>query len=116
MTAPRVLCINPWVYDFTAYDLWSKPLGLSSIAALLRERGMDVHFSTASTNGIHASSSGKIGPHQRYENMALAPCIASKYPRPHASILSRVASHALDYLKTFFETNLRPARVGMSYF
>ena len=44
MTARRVLCINPWIYDFTAYDLWSKPFGLLSIAALLRERGVDVDF------------------------------------------------------------------------
>ena len=44
MPAPRVLCINPWIYDFTAYDLWSKPLGLLSIAALLREYGIAVDF------------------------------------------------------------------------
>jgi len=32
----NVLCINPWIYDFTAYDFWLKPLGLLSAAALLR--------------------------------------------------------------------------------
>jgi radical SAM superfamily enzyme YgiQ (UPF0313 family) len=40
--APRVLCINPWIYDFAAYDHWSKPLGLLYIAALLRARGCQV--------------------------------------------------------------------------
>ncbi|MGH1362239.1 MAG: B12-binding domain-containing radical SAM protein [Calditrichia bacterium] len=39
---PTVLCINPWIYDFTAYDLWSKPLGLLYVASYLRERGVDV--------------------------------------------------------------------------
>ncbi|GAB4187379.1 MAG: B12-binding domain-containing radical SAM protein [Calditrichia bacterium] len=29
--------INPWVTDFTAYDLWSKPLGLLYIISFLRE-------------------------------------------------------------------------------
>ncbi len=34
--------INPWIYDFAAYDLWSKPLGLLSLAAYLRECGFHV--------------------------------------------------------------------------
>ena len=24
----RALLINPWIYDFAAYDLWMKPLGI----------------------------------------------------------------------------------------
>lgn len=39
-----VLCINPWIYDFAAYDYWSKPLGLLYLAAFLRERGVAVDF------------------------------------------------------------------------
>jgi len=27
-----LLLINPWVYDFAAYDLWAKPLGLLYLA------------------------------------------------------------------------------------
>ncbi len=41
---PKVLLINPWIYDFAAYDLWSKPLGLLTIAAELRRRGLEVHL------------------------------------------------------------------------
>lgn len=44
MNSKRILCINPWIYDFTAYDLWSKPLGLLYIAAFLRERGLAVDW------------------------------------------------------------------------
>ena len=40
----RVLCINPWIYDFTAFDLWSKPLGLLYIAGLLKKAGVRVDF------------------------------------------------------------------------
>ena len=32
----KLLLINPWIYDFTAYDLWSKPLGLLYMASFLR--------------------------------------------------------------------------------
>ena len=31
-----ILLVNPWIYDFTAYDFWLKPLGLLYIASILR--------------------------------------------------------------------------------
>ncbi len=39
---PHVLLINPWITDFAAYNFWIKPLGLLSIASLLRENGFRV--------------------------------------------------------------------------
>ncbi|HOV86231.1 MAG TPA: B12-binding domain-containing radical SAM protein [Syntrophobacteraceae bacterium] len=39
---PFVLLVNPWITDFAAYDLWSKPLGLLTLASLLRENGIQV--------------------------------------------------------------------------
>lgn len=38
----HVLLVNPWIYDFSAYDLWSKPLGLLKIAAVLRRLGIKI--------------------------------------------------------------------------
>ena len=42
--APVLVLINPWIYDFAAYDLWSKPLGLLYIAGFLRKQGFRIHF------------------------------------------------------------------------
>ena len=39
-----ILLVNPWIYDFAAFDLWAKPLGLLYIAALLRNRGYRVEY------------------------------------------------------------------------
>ena len=36
----NLLLINPWIYDFTAYDLWSQPLGLLYIASFLQSHGI----------------------------------------------------------------------------
>lgn len=33
----RVLLVNPYIYDFTAYDLWLRPLGLMYVAAALQK-------------------------------------------------------------------------------
>ena len=41
---PRILLINPWIYDFTAYDFWSKPLGILYIASLLRKMVYQIDF------------------------------------------------------------------------
>jgi len=40
----NLLLINPWIYDFTAYDFWSKPLGLLYIASILREQGYEISY------------------------------------------------------------------------
>lgn len=32
----NILLINPWIYDFAAYDFWLKPLGLLYLGSLLR--------------------------------------------------------------------------------
>ncbi len=37
----KVLLLNPWIYDFAAYDLWLKPFGLLRVGALLREWGWE---------------------------------------------------------------------------
>ncbi|MCX7973452.1 MAG: B12-binding domain-containing radical SAM protein [Candidatus Aminicenantes bacterium] len=33
----HILLINPWIFDFTAYDFWLKPLGLLQIGAIVRQ-------------------------------------------------------------------------------
>ncbi len=41
---PSLILINPWIYDFAAYDLWSKPLGLLYLAGYLRQCGFKIHL------------------------------------------------------------------------
>jgi len=38
----HVLLVNPWIYDFAAYNLWIEPLGLLTIAAALGANGYGV--------------------------------------------------------------------------
>ena len=41
-SSPHILLVNPWITDFAAYNLWIKPLGLLSIAGLLRQHGFRI--------------------------------------------------------------------------
>ncbi len=36
-----ILLVNPWIYDFTAYDLWLNPLGLLIISSYLKSHGLN---------------------------------------------------------------------------
>jgi radical SAM superfamily enzyme YgiQ (UPF0313 family) len=40
----HLLLINPWIYDFAAYDLWAKPLGLLALAAILERNGWAIDY------------------------------------------------------------------------
>ena len=42
--SPHILLVNPWIHDFAAYDFWAKPLGLLTLAALLRTHGFSVSY------------------------------------------------------------------------
>ena len=39
MNNKNILLINPWIYDFAAYDFWVKPIGLLSIGSILDNFG-----------------------------------------------------------------------------
>ena len=41
---PKFVLINPWVYDFAALNLWSRPLGLLRTAEYLSQFDVDLHF------------------------------------------------------------------------
>jgi radical SAM superfamily enzyme YgiQ (UPF0313 family) len=40
----RALLINPWVYDFKAFDFWNKPVGLLTVSSILKKYGFDIDF------------------------------------------------------------------------
>jgi len=40
----RALLVNPWVYDFKAFDFWNKPVGLLIVANILKTLGFEIDF------------------------------------------------------------------------
>jgi len=41
---PNILLVNPWIHDFAAYDFWAKPLGLLSLASILRQHEFSITY------------------------------------------------------------------------
>ncbi len=63
---PHILLINPWIDDFAAYDFWAKPLGLLTIAGILRMHGFKLtyidcldRFHPQITNTVNPGKFGK---------------------------------------------------------
>jgi hypothetical protein len=51
----NILLVNPWIYDFAAYDFWLAPLGLLSLAAFLRKNGYDIRMIDCLRRSVQAS-------------------------------------------------------------
>lgn len=88
---PSALLIYPWIYDFAAYDLWLKPLGLLYIASMLRNLGIDVSFIDCLDRyhkSLSASLSGDVcereyGCGKYYYEEVEKPELLKRFPRKY---------------------------------
>lgn len=80
----KLLLINPWIYDFTAYDLWSKPLGLLYLASFLREMAFEIRYIDCleEERQTHPSKKYGVGPFTR--EIIPKPPILEHIPRHYA--------------------------------
>lgn len=82
--APRVLGINPWIFDFAAFNLWSRPAGLLAVLDMLRAAGthvalldcLDQTWSDAPWPRPHATGKGHYPKH-----LAAKPSVLRDVPR-----------------------------------
>ena len=83
MNGRKILLVNPWIYDFAAYDLWVKPLGLLYIGALLREYGCKVDLIDCLRTG--PGDLKKKGGHGRFPREIIPkPAALQMVPRYYA--------------------------------
>lgn len=89
---PQFLLINPYIYDFAAYDLWSKPLGLLYIASVLEENGSDVkvidamdrwHPAVLRLQGLNRPKSRPFGDGHFFKEQVTKPSLVSSVPRKY---------------------------------
>ncbi|NOY70578.1 MAG: radical SAM protein [Deltaproteobacteria bacterium] len=90
---PHVLCVNPWIYDFAAYDFWAKPVGLLLLAAIMRKHGIRVSYIDC-LDRFHPS----IPPSDPQARYGRGPYLKTEVPRPAG----------------FFDVNRRYSRYGIA--
>lgn len=74
---PHILLVNPWIHDFAAYDFWAKPMGLLTIASILRHHGVQVSYIDC-LNRFHPQAL-KTDPAARYGR---GPYLKTLIPKP----------------------------------
>lgn len=87
---PDLLLVNPWIYDFAAYDFWLKPTGLLRIGSFLRQFGYQIElidcldrfhpaFQSAGLN--YHPEKQKSGTGKFYREIVLKPVQLQHIPR-----------------------------------
>ena len=74
---PHILLINPWIHDFAAYDFWAKPMGLLTIAGILRTQGLKVSYLDC-LNRFHPRDA-KTDPESKFGR---GPYLKTRLPKP----------------------------------
>lgn len=100
----HILLINPWIHDFAAYDFWAKPLGLLTIAAVLRMQGYRVGYVDC-LDRFHPELMGTVkrgqfgkGPYPKYPiskpgKLSDVPRQYSRYGLPEVLVRKEIARH-----------------------
>ena len=107
---PSLILINPWIYDFAAYDLWSKPLGLLALASTLRQRGFDVHIidcmdvdhpAMAASSSLKPPKRRQYGTGKFWRQIIPKPAPLEKTERPYSryGLLPEIFEEALRRVK-----------------
>ena len=74
---PHILLINPWIHDFAAYDFWAKPLGLLSLASILRCHGFNISYIDC-LDRFHSQAP----PTDPYARFGRGPYLKTRIPKP----------------------------------
>ena len=73
--------INPWIHDFTAFDLWAKPLGLLYVGSTLQHYGYKVHLIDCLHNDGNILKERRYGKKSFYSEPIEKPLIFHNIPR-----------------------------------
>ena len=76
----RVLCIHPWIVDFAAYNTWIEPLGLLTIAAVLREAGHQIALIDCLDR--HHPAAAALAPRSPHDVYGCGPFPKVELPKP----------------------------------
>ena len=73
----RLLLINPWIYDFAAYNLWARPLGLLKVAEFLSSFNVELIL----VDCTDSAGSGRFGTGHYDAEIVPKPAILREVPR-----------------------------------
>ncbi len=73
----KILLVNPWIYDFAAFNLWARPLGLFRVAEFLSSFDTELFFIDCTNSCI----SGRFGTGKYSAETVNKPALLEAVPR-----------------------------------
>ncbi len=115
----RILLVNPWIYDFKAYDSWIKPLGLLYIGSILRNNGYEVYLldcmdRTDESLPIFSQQNDKFNCGQYYREEISKPESIKHVPRKYKKYGIK-EERFIELLKSFPEPDVIIVTSQMTY-
>ena len=74
----NILAVNPWIYDFAAYDYWLKPYGFLTLLTYISERGGKIDYLDALSAKV---SHDEFGRGKYFSETIPTPEICKNIPR-----------------------------------
>lgn len=125
---PSLLLINPWIYDFAAYDFFARPLGLLYLAGFLAAKGFEI--SLIDCLGVPPAKPGPYGTGRFPKEVLPTPSSLQSIPRRYGrygisveefrarlSQVARPAAILVTSLMTYWYPGIAAAvRVAREYF
>src|SRR5208283_177559 len=73
----KILLVNPWIYDFAAFNLWARPLGLFRVAEYLSSFDTELYF----IDCTGSCTTGRYGTGKFRAEMVDKPSLVEAVPR-----------------------------------
>ncbi len=101
----KILLVNPPIYDFAAYDLWAKPLGLLYLSSILKQQNINVQifdYMDRNSSLVKNPKSNKYGCGHYIEQEIKKPKIIGNIKRKYHrfGIPSDIAEHFFQNIET----------------
>ncbi len=77
----KLILINPWIYDFSAVNLWARPLGILRIAEYLSQFDIDLNFIDCTDT---LKTRGEYGKGKYPRHIVDKPAILKSVPKNYA--------------------------------
>lgn len=84
MKNKKILLLNPWIHDFSAYDFWVRPLGLLTLAALLRRCGFRVQVIDCLDSSLDVGVPGGQSGSRKRQDWGCGKFPSEEIPKPEA--------------------------------
>jgi len=110
-----ILLVNPWIFDFAAYNLWIEPLGLEYIASLLKMSGVRVSVIDCLNSKLFNNPREKPNGCSKFKRTTIPKPVALNFVKRHYAMYGISTEEFFDRLKAIEQPDVIMVTSIMTY-